>query len=123
MYLTYPDDPLPALQMSLPDLVEAAGKLLEEDKVDEFVHLMLGGRCIDEQETEHRVFVNGLQDLEAASEDTCTLTFDFDSAILVTPRLPIRGALSVTPVPSFKYTLKKSVHITYPVTIRGVRAQ
>ncbi|KAL7283872.1 hypothetical protein ACG7TL_001142 [Trametes sanguinea] len=117
-----PDEHLRPLQLGLPDLLEKAKSLLDQGFTDDFVRLMLAGR-IELNDEQRRVFVNAIQRSSPARSEDCTLTGDFDSLIGVTRSLPITVALSIYPVPSFKYTLTKDVHITIPITIRQQQKQ
>ncbi|KAJ3017269.1 hypothetical protein NUW54_g622 [Trametes sanguinea] len=114
-----PDEHLRPLQLGLPDLLDRAKTLLNQGFTDEFVLLMLAGRT-EEDGDRRRVFVNSIQQSSAARPNTCTLTGDFDSLIGVTKKLPLNVPLSIYPVPSFKFTLTKDVHVGIPITVRGV---
>ncbi|OJT03953.1 hypothetical protein TRAPUB_5363 [Trametes pubescens] len=116
--MEYPDEILPALQLSLSGLLARTRPLISQGHSDDFVELMLAGR-LPVNGQEHRVFVNAAQGMEPASLPDCRLVGDFDSLIGFTTRLPITVPLSIYPVPSFKHTLKKSLHIDMEVTVNG----
>lgn len=117
--MEYPDDLLPATQVGLSEFNSLAQDMLDAGHTDDYVKLILGGRVWDEDK-ETRVFMNALQGCEPARLSNCTLTGDFDSLIGFSPRLPIAVPLSVFPVPNFKFTLKKPIHIEIPLKINGV---
>ncbi|KAI9068787.1 hypothetical protein FKP32DRAFT_1671925 [Trametes sanguinea] len=112
--MRYPDEILPQLQLGIADLVARAKAALDAGFSDDFVSLMVAGRATVDGD-DHRVFLSGYQNVQPASLEDCTLTGDFDSLIGFTPRLALRVPLSIFPVPSFKHTLKKPVHISIPV--------
>ncbi|KAL7281845.1 hypothetical protein ACG7TL_005168 [Trametes sanguinea] len=114
--MRYPDEILPHLQLGIPDLVARAKAALDAGYSDDFVSLMVAGRATVDGE-DHRLLVSGYQNVEPARLEDCTLTGDFDSLIGFTPRLELKVPLSVYPVPSFKHTLRTSVHAT--VLING----
>ena len=91
----------------------------EYDDVDSFMELMLAGRLEVEDEP-RRVMVNARQGVAHPRLPEATVTGDFDSLIGFSKNLPLRCALSVFPVPDFKLTLKKSIHLELEVTVDGV---
>lgn len=107
--MRYPDEILPHLQLGIPDLVARAKAALDAGFSDDFVALMIAGRATVDGE-DHRIVASGYQNVEPARLEDCTLTGDFDSLIGFTPRLELKVPLSVYPVPSFKHTLRTSVH-------------
>ena len=121
--MEYPDEYLPPLQLGLEDLVTRGAEYLGEGTsagVDKFIKLILAGRATIDHE-EHRVLVNASQgDDTMVYRDEVTLTGDFDSLIGFSKTLPLRTALSVYPVPSFKHTLTKPIHVTWQIPVHQV---
>ena len=93
------------MELGLNAFVQKASQMLQQEDIDGFISLMLAGRIVHIGR-EHRVFVNPLRGLPVPDPDDLTLAGDFDSLLGFTKQLPLRVPLSVTPVPSFKSTLK-----------------
>ena len=112
--------------MGLLQFVTQAIEFLDEgtpESVDRFLDLVLAGRVkYDDEDVQHRVLINAVQEAVHPTMNDVQITGDFDSLIGFTKTLPLKGPLSVYAVPDFDKTLKKSVHITLPVEIRGVSA-
>ena len=112
--MSYPDEILPAREMGLQGLLTRAKPLLSSDTVDDFVSLLLAGRLNIEDE-QHRIFVNPLRELNDVPPASIQCTGDFDSLIGFTHDLHLVKPLSVSPVPNFQHTLKKSIHVSVAV--------
>lgn len=112
MVLSYPDEHLPELQLSLRRYVDMASALLEgPDDIYDFCRMVLAGRAkIDG--VEHRIFVNARQDLDPINPAFCARTRDYDSVSACTQSLPFSEPLSVFPVAPFKETLKADNHLS-----------
>ncbi len=119
--MNYPDEYLPGVTLSLTDVLTDCRALIERGAGDAFAGLLLAGRRW-QHNVEHRVVLDATRDMPTGDATTCTITGDFDSLIGITDALPLAKPLSVFPVPSFRDTLTKTVHLTMAVEIRGVRA-
>ena len=84
--------------------------MLTDGHTDDFTKLMLAGRVVEDEE-ERRVFLNALKGLPDTEQTTCKLTGDYDSLLGFTKHLNLVVPLTIWPVPSFKYTLWRSLHI------------
>lgn len=115
----YPHEPLPNVQLSFSQLVATyryASQTLNDigegstiqDKSD-FINTVLCGRL---KEPLKRLNLNARQSADIPTLDQCTIARDFDSIIGITDTLPYTAPISIFPVPSFKDTLTKKVHLT-----------
>ena len=132
----HPDANLRASQMSLADFnrliyrVDAAEGDTQEDKDYEVCLAALAGRYFDhDRGIERRIFLNpreggGMPPPSAAyidcDEHHYRVHRDYDSMFGMTKRLPYSRSLHVFPVASFRDTLTKRVHLTYPIIRDGV---
>ena len=121
----YPDEYLPVRTMGLLDMNAHARRLLESgghDDVDAFIRLMLAGRFKDENGVMHRVLLSPSHNQPPIDEfeSHVVYTGDFDSLIGFTHNLPFLHSLSVIPIPSFMFTLRKNIHLKLPWTDRRV---
>ena len=120
--MDFPDEFLPPIQVGLPDYVDLGRAFLDEgtaEGVEKFINLVMSGR-LQQSDDIYRVLLNARQGAVIPQIEDCTITLDFDSLQAVTPDLPLTCPLSIYPVPDFKYTLKKPVHITFPIRIQEV---
>src|SRR5262245_41174959 len=107
--MNHPDEDLPELQISLTQFVAIAGQLFADGQnSDAFVRFVLAGRL-----QSHRIFVNARQETSAPPLGQYQLRRDIDSVIGITNDLPFRATLAIFPVPSFRDTLTKDVHVKY----------
>lgn len=118
--LPFPDENLPHLQMSVPDMVNNGIDLLGRGDIQNFCQLMLSGRYVSDDAVEHRVYVNARQGTQPPLLNDCTLTRDIDSVIGITDDLPYTAPLAIFPMAPFKETLKKSNHIATEITTANV---
>ena len=122
--MDFPDEYLPPIHLSLANLVDHARGFLDEgtpDAVDKFITLMVAGR-LPVEGVEHRVIVNAPSGLRSL-QDQQYMTGDFDSLIGFSKHIPLSCPLSVSPIPNFKFTLKKSIHMTLTVNDKVSRSQ
>ncbi|KAL7282808.1 hypothetical protein ACG7TL_004285 [Trametes sanguinea] len=114
--MEYPDEVLPFLNLTLPQLIQRANNHIAGGWVDNLIRLMLAGRsCENGDDIEHRVYVDPISGFDPPTGPDVTLTGDFDSLIGVTAGLPLNVPLAVYPAPPFQLTLRKPVHITLRV--------
>lgn len=116
--MQYPDEFLRPIQLGLGQLVDQAQLLLEEgseESVDKFIELMHSGR-LTVNGVERRVLLNPRRGAVFPRRDDVALRGDFDSAGgFSASRIPLRCPLAVYPVPIFKETLTKSIHIALTI--------
>lgn len=116
--MSYPNENLPFDQLSLEEIVlmyrnalrdlnDLGDEATTKDRA-EFVNTVLCGRWGDPPA---RFCLNGMQDAGEINLDDYEITRDFDSIIGVTDTLPYTMPLAIFPVPSFRDTLTKDVHI------------
>lgn len=118
--MEYPDEYLPARQVGLQDLLDYSAPMFDNDWSDDLVALQLAGRYNVNDDQQERIYVNPTQGMEPASLATCDIKGDFDSLIGLTTTLPLRMGIAVSPVPSFRDTLKKPVQINHRIMRGGV---
>ena len=122
--MNFPDEFLPPMQVGIPQYVDLGRQFLDEgtpEGVDKFIDLVMAGRLHLHDEL-YRILVNARQGAIVPAIEDCTITLDFDSLQAVSPDLPLKCPLSIFPVPDFKYTLRKPVHITFPIRIQQVKS-
>ena len=120
--MNFPDEFLSPVQMGIGQYIDHGRNFLDEgtpNGVDKFLNLVLAGRLYRDDD-ECRVLINARQGAIVPTLDDCNITVDFDSLQSIAPNIPLKCPLSIFPVPDFKYTLKKSVHITFPIRTREV---
>lgn len=110
--------------------VDAAEGDTQEDKDYEVCLAALAGRYFDhDRGIERRIFLNpregGGMPPPSATYNDCDehhyrVHRDYDSMFGMTKRLPYLRSLHVFPVASFRDTLTKRVHLTYPIIRDGV---
>ena len=110
--MQYPDEYLTPCVMSLAEfnLECHTYTSAEPQKLFEYVRLGAGGR-IQRQGRWNRVVMDPLKDTNRVEGDSVEVNGDVDSMIAVTKRLPLRSVVSWMPVPPFKKTLTKNVHV------------
>ena len=116
--MQYPDEFLRPIDLGLPQIVHRAQQFLEEgsvESVDKFIELMLSGRLTVNGE-ERRVLLNPRRSAVFPSSNEVSLRGDFDSGGgFSSTTIPIQCPLAVYPVPIFKETLTKSIHIALTI--------
>ena len=121
--MQYPDEFLRPITLGIPQVVNHAQRFLEEgsvESVDKFIELMLSGRLTINGE-ERRVLLNPRRSAVFPGSDDVTLRGDFDSgAGFSATTIPIRCPLAIYPVPVFKETLTKSIHIALTIVSDAV---
>ena len=117
---SYPDEPLPELQLSLKGFNDIAYNLLDystSNRVDpmhhRFVNFVLAGRYRPHlSDQEWRVSIDVHKGLTPTDElENITITRDYDSVIGITTKLPFRTSIALCPIPNFAFSLKKSNHL------------
>ena len=122
--------------MSLPEfnaLVHSLATTVADTPDDEDYQVCLAalcGRYFDEnRQIERRIFLNPREEA-AMPPRSATYAYcdeghyrvhrDYDSMFGMTKRLPYSRSLHVFPIASFRDTLSRPVHLSYPVTRDGV---
>ena len=124
--MEHPDEWLEPQTLSLQQFVQRSLEFFQELEhsqtgFDNFLKFTLAGR-LQEGESQRRVLVNPRHGGTILDRSCCTLTGDFDSLIGFTDTLPLKVPLAVYPVPSFKDTLSKTIHLKLEIRQRGVRS-
>ncbi|EMD31648.1 hypothetical protein CERSUDRAFT_100111 [Gelatoporia subvermispora B] len=109
--LPYPDEPLSSQHLTLGDFCLRANTLLEEERVDDFTRFVLAGRDSSGSGNASRIFIDAIQSLSHPPLNTVHVTRDYDSVIGISRTLPYAWPLAYLPMPSFRDTLTKSLHI------------
>jgi len=111
----YPDEPLPPQTVSLSGLVDLYSSLEgnpEGPVSPDYLCAVAAGRIIKEG-TPARLRVSSRQETLLNSLDGVQMLRDIDSVIGQSRDLPYSKALAVFPVPDFKNTLTKNIHVKY----------
>lgn len=133
MRIPFPDEILEPKQCGLVDFVQRGRELMAQGHFQDVADYVLSGRALpqgdnddpididDEGDDERRVFLNALQGVDNGSLEHCELKGDFDSLIGFSDTIPLLCPLGIYPVPDFKKTLKKPIHIDLEVRRLQVR--
>ncbi|PCH38800.1 hypothetical protein WOLCODRAFT_158336 [Wolfiporia cocos MD-104 SS10] len=111
--------------MSLGTFVARAKELLEGDEPDikAFVDFVMAGRVDDEGDQSH-IVVNPRLEMHGVRRCEHARVFrDYDSLIMISQDLPFSSAPTVYPVPMFRDTLTKTVHLTVPIRVGDLDEQ
>lgn len=118
--MSYPDEELVELQLSLKDFVSLAGELVGQPNSFPFAQFVLAGRIHDMDE-QKRILINAR--IDAVPPAAGPLRRDIDSAIGITRDLPFNKPLAVYAVASFSDTLTKDNHLRREIHLPGVSSK
>ena len=127
----HPDFRLPREEMSLRRFNRIAREILtgQGDEVYEYVLAVLAGRYYTPNNELKRIVIDPLRGLthptacaydDVPTEDEFKISRDYDSILGFSDTLPYKVPLAIYPVPPYKETLSKAVHITVPCRSRSV---
>lgn len=114
-HLPYPDEALPAEQISLPTFLQRAEHLLalalKNNDLHPFVEFVLAGRCRQPDGSITRIFLNPRQGIPSPLGPDLQVTRDIDTVIGFSTNLPFCTAMELFPVASFRDTLTEPIHL------------